>query len=110
VEYSRNLPGAAAAADRIVAALQAHGYDQVATRTTRGPIPMAETRYPTAGRETAAKVETIVRDTLRVYQPGTTSQLVEERSRATGPEAFVIRVPDSAAEAIRPLRMDPAPS
>lgn len=105
IEYSRNTPGASDAADRLVALLRARGHDVRSKRVVPGPITMAETRYPAGVQDAAAAVENDVVNALRAYQPDTRSQLAE----AGGTREIVVRMPDAAASAARPLHLDSPP-
>lgn len=107
VEYSRGTPGAADAADRVAGALRARGHDVESIRAVAGPIASAETRHSGDARDGAAAIDDAVLSALRAYQPGARSRLSE--TGTPGSATIVVRVPDTAASAARPLRMDAPP-
>lgn len=106
IEYSRAVPGAADAADRIAAVLRARGLEVGGTRGVAGPIRSAETRHAAGGEEAARPVQRALDEAFRAYGASAPGRIVEAKGAGDG---IVVRVPDTAATLARPLRMDAPP-
>jgi len=105
VRYSRDEPGAADAASRVADLLRAHGYDDVALAPDQGRIAQASVRHPPGEGDAAGAVNRIVEQALRAYDPGVASRVAP----SVAADSFEVRIPDSAARAARPLRLDRPP-
>jgi hypothetical protein len=105
VRYARDEPGAADAASRVADLLRAHGYDSVAISPEQGRIAQASVRYPPGEAAAAEAVNRIVEQALRAYDPKVDSRTAP----SVVAEGLEIRIPDRAATAARPLRLDRPP-
>lgn len=110
--YAQDQPGAAEASGRVADALRAHGYDITAIDGIPGRIRRASTHYfSTDDRAASATLNQLFVEALRAYQPEATSQIITpgRSRRANKRNTIEIWVPDSAAGASRPLRLDTPP-
>lgn len=106
VNYARGQSGADEAAGRVADLLRARGYEVAEVRGLPGRIRQPSIRYGSVGSATAEAINQAFEQALRAYQPGITSRAMA----ADTPDGTVeVWVPDSAAVASRPLRIDAPP-
>ncbi len=105
VSYASDQPGAREAAERVAALLRARDYDVIGVRGIPGRIREPSIHYGSGNRTAVEAVNRAFEQALDAYQPGATSRIT--RAGASG--TVEVRVPDSAAGASRPLRMDLPP-
>lgn len=105
VTYASDQPGAREAAERVAALLRARDYDVTGVRGVPGRINRPSTHYGIGNRATVEAVNRAFEQALQAYQPGATSRITKAGASGT----IEVRVPDSAAGASRPLRMDLPP-
>jgi len=106
LNYAADQPGAAEAADRVAALLRARGHEVASVRGVPGRIGSASARHEGVDATTVEAVNGAFEQALGAYQPGVLSRV---RTGDAAPGTIELSIPDSAAGASRPLRMDRPP-